>query len=242
MITMHTPCALVLSRALSLSDTHTQRGASFLYWSGLPKAVRGTEYTGLIHAADWLPTILTALKKPLHAGETLPLDGVDQWSALQLVNGPSPRKVIYYGISQSRHGPAVRNHDGFKLIVGGDGGGKGEWSLEQLPNKSSSSEYYDPALLSQRRAFCEAQAAGDGNRRAGGGAQDSMLYNVVADRGEHTNLSLAENAIVVAELEAIVARYAQTKVPQAVGDPACPKFSGLNSSRGLYIGPWCDGY
>ena len=41
--------------------------------------------------ADWLPTAVAALAlRPLTAGETLPLDGVDMWSTL-LSNDTSPR-------------------------------------------------------------------------------------------------------------------------------------------------------
>eukprot|EP00664_Eupelagonemidae_sp_cell27_P001403 gene1403-5420_t len=52
-------------------------------WSGLPPGVAGTTWGGLIHACDWLPTVVAALTgAPPAAGETLPLDGVDQWAAL----------------------------------------------------------------------------------------------------------------------------------------------------------------
>ena len=50
---------------------------------------------------------------------------------------------------------------------------------------------------------------------------------------------------IVKELKELADKYALTKVPQAVGDPDCPKFSGLNTTAPdgttkLYIGPWCD--
>ena len=69
--------------------------------------------------------------------------------------------------------------------------------------------------------------------------------DVLDDPGEHTPLSLTEHAATVSKLTAIAAEYAKTKVPQAVGDPSCPPFSGINTtdSNGetkLYIGPWCD--
>ena len=76
-----------------------------------------------------------------------------------------------------------------------------------------------------------------------------LLYDVVVDPGERVvrDKTTPANAAAVAALQAIVARYARTKVPQATSDPSCPKFSGLNTTDpsgnpAKYIGPWCDGY
>lgn len=73
-----------------------------------------------------------------------------------------------------------------------------------------------------------------------------ILYAM--QRREHTPLDATapEHAAIVAKLKAIADKYALTKVPQAVGDPDCPQFSGLNTTAPdgttkLYIGPWCDG-
>merc|ERR1719401_1323295 len=50
------------------------RGTSFLYWRGLPQAAKGSTFNGLAHAADWLPTIASAVGSEVKPGETLPLD------------------------------------------------------------------------------------------------------------------------------------------------------------------------
>lgn len=73
-------------------------GASFMFWAGLPKEVQGLRYKGLVHAADWLPTIVAAVApaQPLAGSDTLPLDGVSMWEALNQ-NLTSPRTEIYYG-------------------------------------------------------------------------------------------------------------------------------------------------
>ena len=52
--------------------------------------------------------------------ETLPLDGMSLWRAL-VTGGASPRKDIYYGISQDNKGPAARDVEGYKLVIGGGG-------------------------------------------------------------------------------------------------------------------------
>ena len=75
-------------------------GTAFLYWAGLPAGVRGTAYRGLAHAADLLPTLVSAVGGRLWPNETRPLDGFDLWPAL-LGNGTSPRASVYYGISQA---------------------------------------------------------------------------------------------------------------------------------------------
>lgn len=79
-----------------------------MYWAGLPATAVGLRYSGLIHAADWLPTIYSAvgLGSAVPAGSTLPLDGVDMWGAL-ISNATSPRTDVYYGISQAGNGPVT---------------------------------------------------------------------------------------------------------------------------------------
>ena len=79
-------------------------GTAFVYWAGLPAAVRGRPFVGLSHAADLLPTIVSAVGSRLWPNETQPLDGVDLWAAL-LSNGSSPRTSVYYGISQRTTAP-----------------------------------------------------------------------------------------------------------------------------------------
>ena len=113
------------------------RGEGFLFWAGLPAVARGLRYGGLVHAADWLPTIYAAvgLGSAVPAGTTLPLDGINVWDAL-LSNATSPRTQVYYGTNQQGKGPAVRDVSGFKMILSDSGGGQGAWSPEQYPNRS----------------------------------------------------------------------------------------------------------
>ena len=77
------------------------------------------------------------------------------------------------------------------------------------------------------------------------GPPGPLLYNVESDPGERTPLpNSTANLKIIAELQAVVDKLAQTRVPQATGDPSCPPFSGLNTTHNgsvqLYIGPWCD--
>jgi hypothetical protein len=82
---------------------------------------------GLMHAVDWLPTLVEGLVRqgaPLPPNSTLPLDGVNVWTALT-TNATSPRTELYYGLADPQvgvHGPAFRLAEGWKLIVNGSGG------------------------------------------------------------------------------------------------------------------------
>jgi hypothetical protein len=237
------------------------------------------------------------------------------WTTL-LTNATSLRQEVYYGINQGGQGPAVRDVAGNKLILAerGGGGGKGEWSPQQLPNATQAAQtppaFPQQCTIQQQTCYpahdaetrrvagvAECCAAAAQNHSVVGFTfranpsphpncflkstlinpehsgctsgfrvgthpvppgpppgpppppvlQGHLLYNVADDMGEHTPLDMhsSENAAIVQRLQAIVDRYALTKVPQATGDPNCPPFSGLNTTdptgaTKLYIGPWCD--
>eukprot|EP00316_Scyphosphaera_apsteinii_P004296 CAMPEP_0119310046 /NCGR_PEP_ID=MMETSP1333-20130426/17671_1 /TAXON_ID=418940 /ORGANISM="Scyphosphaera apsteinii, Strain RCC1455" /LENGTH=512 /DNA_ID=CAMNT_0007314163 /DNA_START=26 /DNA_END=1564 /DNA_ORIENTATION=- len=210
------------------------RGTAFVYWAGLPPSVRGGTFYGLAHAADLLPTIVIAVGGRLWPNETRPLDGVSLWTSL-ISNNTSPRTSVYYGISQSHEGPAVRDADGFKLIASGSGGGKGAWSPQQLPNASSSCKVNDTY---NQLSLIE---GGAGKSLVGADSEGLLLYYLPSDASERSPLDPAKNADVVARLQELIESYDKTKVPQVTGDPACPTFTPLDSKEGKWIGPWCDG-
>lgn len=207
-----------------------------MYWAGLPSVAKGLQYPGLIHAADWLPTVVSALtESAVDPSETLPLDGIDMWAALTQ-NLTSPRTHVYYGIAQGGQGPALRDVQGVKLIVGTSGGGKGEWSLQQFPNSSVSIPGPPYAYLAPQDLTHNLQT------------DDQLVFLLAQDPGEHNPLSTPlrpDVAAAVLSLQNIRVKYAKTAVPQAVPDPSCPKFTGLNTTDpsgnpAKYIGPWCD--
>lgn len=175
-------------------------------------------YNGVTSDMLQLPTIVDAIGSELKPNETLPLDGITLWDSFQKPNSVSPRTEIYYGISQDETGPAVRDVWGNKLILGNGGGGKGQWSPQELPNASATGG----ALM-----FSDSEAA-----------KEQHLFNVTVDPGEHNELPL--NQEVVDRLMEIVVRYNKTKVPQKTGDPSCPKFAPRQSAQGPWLGPWCD--
>ena len=65
------------------------------------------------------------------------------------------------------------------------------------------------------------------------------FFDLVADFAEHRNVTDVD-AVTVARLQAIVTRYARTKVPQKTGDPSCPGYAPRDSPQGKWVGPYCD--
>eukprot|EP00752_Nemacystus_decipiens_P016039 g14340.t1 len=56
---------------------------AFIYSeSHIPEGRRGTEYNGLMHVTDWLPTLATAAGLELD-GSAGPLDGIDHWDQIR---------------------------------------------------------------------------------------------------------------------------------------------------------------
>ncbi|CAH0380086.1 unnamed protein product [Pelagomonas calceolata] len=92
------------------------RGAKGGVWEGgvrtralvtgplIPKNVRGSSYEGLFHAADWMPTILSAAGLSYGDG-----DGVDQWAAIKgLTTPPRDEVIIHVDTSSSGMTGAIR--------------------------------------------------------------------------------------------------------------------------------------
>lgn len=91
------------------------RGAAFIHSPLLGR--RGT-YGGLMHMADWVPTLLSMAGVPAPGG----LDGRDQWQAIRN-NLSSPRESIVHNIDQDRKQgtwQATISSGQWKLIWGQD--------------------------------------------------------------------------------------------------------------------------
>ena len=92
------------------------RGCGFIWGPGVGVPA-GRNSSALIHASDWLPTLLTAIGAPLSPANSSHLDGVDVWASIAH-GAPSPRTEILHNIDPlGTTSAAVRVGD-FKLIVG----------------------------------------------------------------------------------------------------------------------------
>ena len=95
----------------------------------VPAARRGAVSNNLMHVSDWFATIC-AVAGVEH--EDLTLDGVNQWPAIAQ-GKPSRRKEVLYGMPDNRYDyalpfdDALRDADGWKLIVFNAGQGNTTW-------------------------------------------------------------------------------------------------------------------
>jgi hypothetical protein len=92
------------------------RGTAFIAGWGIPPSLRGTVNMQLMHAADWLSTLVVGVARGNTTG-TLPLDGVNQWPAL--VGGDATtRKEVVYGHQAGPTNGGLRQGR-WKLLRGG---------------------------------------------------------------------------------------------------------------------------
>ncbi|CAM9134617.1 unnamed protein product [Ectocarpus sp. 12 AP-2014] len=89
------------SKARSEKRIRALHVPAFVYsTSHIPEARRGSEYDGLMHVTDWLPTLAAGAGLEM-SGSAGPLDGVNQWehivgSAAAVDGGSRPRTELLY--------------------------------------------------------------------------------------------------------------------------------------------------
>eukprot|EP00903_Cladosiphon_okamuranus_P009879 g9384.t1 len=126
------------------------RGTKTMYWEGgskvpafvystshIPEERWGTEYDGMMHVTDWLPTLASAAGITLDGGAG-PLDGVDHWdyitSAATAANTDTPRQEMLYNFDPYMLGA---NEDGsindpnFELAQGAFRSGKWKYMANE---------------------------------------------------------------------------------------------------------------
>ncbi|CAE7482551.1 ARSB [Symbiodinium microadriaticum] len=199
------------------------RGTAMVYAPAV--MTEGFTYSGLVHAADWLPSLVEGVAMQdaakIPAGATLPLDGLNLWHAL-VANKTSPRRDLYYGItdqSVGHHGPALRSAEGWKLICG-TGGGTGDWPPR--PGRFLNESSRELSTLDDRAHN-----------------ETYLLFDLRGDPAERSDIS-ASHPELVQSLLADLRKYEATAAPQATGDPSCPPFRPRHSKLRPYLGPWCD--
>lgn len=103
--------------ALFLAVAGGVLGTAFVAGAGVPESRFGTNYDGMMHIADWMPTVAYgALGIKPDEVPTKPLDGVDQWDAI--VGGGIPPRDSYLVNIDRLHEDG--GHAGFQ---------QGEWKL-----------------------------------------------------------------------------------------------------------------
>ncbi|XP_050408585.1 arylsulfatase J [Patella vulgata] len=193
------------------------KGTGFIYSTSLLEKT-GYIQTGMMHAVDWYPTLVTL------AGGTpdTSMDGVSQWEMLRTGVAPSARTEFIYNIEQISNNSAIRMGD-YKLIVG-DAGKPDGWT--PLPTDSN------PAIpqCTDQYGYCT------DDKLYYKSSNKIQLFNISSDPTEHFDIS-KQYPDIVAKLKARLDFYTASAVPpfHSTPDPKSnPKYFDGNWSPG-----WC---
>ena len=190
------------------------RTRALLAGSLLPQNVRGSSHEGLVHVADWAPTLLNAagLRPDLVAGFDA-MDGVDQWDALRGLS-PPPRDEVLLGVDDAPTG-------------GGATGAirRGKWKL----------------LVNVRREPVY-DGCSDDEVRYLDDEPRSFLYDVEADPGESEDVYDAEPDIAAALEKRLVELHVAAEAPRYCA-PTRAELDGARAAfaaRGNVVQPWAS--
>ncbi|KAJ8314190.1 hypothetical protein KUTeg_008751, partial [Tegillarca granosa] len=186
------------------------RAAAFIHGTMLKKT--GYTYSGMMHAVDWMPTIVSAA-----GGTPVPgIDGLNQWPSL-LNGSESKRSEFIYNLDDLPppfcvgHA-AIRSGD-YKLIQGFPGPYPGWYKPPQ----------YDGEDVVEDKRF---------NRTYG----DYQLFNLKDDPNEHEDLSLKKGDILK-QLLAKMNKYREDMV--AANFPNLDPKSSPTNYNGFWSPGWC---
>ena len=229
------------------SSNYPLRGGKCSVWEGgvritgmiygtsdiIPSSVRGSNYTQLMHAVDWYPTLLSAAGIDINDNINYTLDGKDQWNGIKSGNKDGNDKYFQYrddvwiGYEVSTQSNLVNyNNTAYRYkwtkIINGTGGKPNSWypppSLEQV--NMSMDIKWDGTMYNY-----------DGYRLP------IYLFNISTDPTEHFNVTDDD---LLNEMYNRMLQVEKDGVPQAVPDKNCPPIVYPNNSVvGPYWWPWC---
>ncbi|KAK7093873.1 arylsulfatase B-like [Littorina saxatilis] len=223
-------------------NNYPLRGGKFTIWEGGTRAVsfvtgpglkvRGTRFEGLMHAVDWMPTIVAAAGGEIKDKD---IDGINMWDAIS-TGSASPRSEFIYNLDDMflpGEGHAGIRQGDYKLIVGFPG----LYSGWYLPNQTQ-----DSVAGQKVMAAINASYQPDGRplkpftlENPQGWDDEPHLYNLKDDPTEHNNLADQMPDLVV-KLKQRMAEYKLKYVP-----PNYPKHDP-NSNPFIYGGAWTPGW
>lgn len=187
------------------------RATAFMSGTGIQKS--NYVYTGMIHAVDWMPTVLNA------AGGTpdSKLDGIDQWDSLRTAR-ESKRNEIIYNIDDLR--PEIGGHAAirmgdYKLIDGYPGLHQGWYKPDQV----DFGLYEEVSKNNTYHIF-----------------DKMMLFNLQDDPNEHVDLS-RKHPDIVKKLKARLEYYHKQIVP--ANFPKNSASSAPTNYGGFWSPGWC---
>ncbi|XP_064602817.1 arylsulfatase B-like [Liolophura sinensis] len=193
------------------------KGAAFVY-SKTHLNKTGYVNTGMMHAVDWFPTILSA------AGGVTDgqgLDGVDQWDMIS-AGTSSAREEFVYNIDPLIPNAAIRMGD-YKLILGSPGVFHGWYPVPNFEGEIHTNITSDMDALSATASLSSS-------------LNQTLLFNIAEDPTEHHDLS-QKYPDIVSKLRMRLEEHWKSLVPprnpplDAKGDPA--------NFGGYWTPGWC---
>ncbi|XP_052696726.1 arylsulfatase B-like [Crassostrea angulata] len=186
------------------------RATAFVTGAGIQKF--NYEYSGLIHAVDWMPTVLSA------AGGTADskLDGIDQWDSLRTARESKRNEFIYIDDFRPEIGghAAIRIGD-YKLIDGYPGLHQGWYKPDHVGY-----DLNEDVSTNCMRPFFDKM----------------MLFNLQDDPNEHVDLS-RKHPDIVKKLKSRLEYYHNQIVP--ANFPKNSASSAPTSYGGFWSPGWC---
>ncbi|XP_022329100.2 arylsulfatase B-like [Crassostrea virginica] len=187
------------------------RATAFVTGAGIQKS--NYVYPGIIHAVDWMPTVLSAA-----GGSPDPnMDGIDQWDSLRTA-GESKRSEFIYNIDDLKPeicGHAAIRMGDYKLIDGYPGFYQGWYKPDQVDHR-----HYEELTVNETRPFID----------------KLMLFNLKDDPNEHVDLS-KKHPDIAAKLKGRLEEYHKQIVP--ANFPENSKSSAPENYGGFWTPGWC---
>jgi len=180
----------------------------------------------MMHAVDWLPTLVEAVGAPLLPSWNK-LDGISQWPAISRGKQAEQRTSFLYGVhdhGEQRWKPYdIAFRDGDWKLIQGWGGSPDTYSGNDTTPR------FDKTM--NRSNFSKPTVA------------EFMLFNVDLDPSEQYECSVDHwDHVVDMNQKLNEIRASAVDVPGGGGhpDPNCPPYlPSYDPSVGLVIGPWC---
>lgn len=193
--------------------------------------IKSINYTFLMHAIDWYPTLMEATGITTNINKNL--DGVSHWNNFINIfnndyNISKVRNDIYYGNDNAGNSPdfGPYNNTGYR---------KGHFKLLNISGGTPDT-YFDYDSNGQLVIGCNTINI-DGNETAS--TYNYSLYNLQKDPNEYDNVA-SKQPDQVAELAQDMAAIQATSVGPLQKNESCPKANFPNNTIvGTYAWPWC---
>ncbi|KAK3108276.1 hypothetical protein FSP39_004703 [Pinctada imbricata] len=191
------------------------RAASFITGAGIN--AKNETYNGMLHAVDWMPTLVAAAGGSISNAD---MDGMDQWTNIQ-TRTPSKRTEFVYNLDDMNPpltGHAAIRYGNYKLIQGYPG---------MYPG------WYKPATVEVNQEIEELPYERYDEKTWAG---QNMLFDLDADPNEHNDLS-REHPDIVKKMSDMIQEYKRKMVP--ANYPANDPKSDPSNYDGFWTPGWC---